>query len=136
MSQNSNNNDIPSKYIMKRMFNKRILSILVGSLVAGKKVEWIVIDINFREKLCDIQNTWYIFMCNYELRKSKKVNLKRTAWKTLRIRIIFAYTYEKSTNSILAAKVKALKNIVVKGNFIQKIIIPTVGGWLFRKVVL
>ena len=57
MSQNSNNNDIPSKYITKRMFNKRILSILVGSLVAGKKVEWIVIDINFREKLCDIQNT-------------------------------------------------------------------------------
>ena len=57
MSQNSNNNDIPSKCIMKRMFNKRILSILVGSLVAGKKVEWIVIDINFREKLCDIQNT-------------------------------------------------------------------------------
>ena len=97
---------------MKRMFNKRILSILVGSLVAGEKVEWIVIDINFREKLCDIQNTWYIFMCNYELQKSKKVNLKRAAWKTLRIRIIFAYTYENSTtiNSILAAKVKALRH--------------------------
>ena len=127
MLQNSSNNEILSKYVYNEtdVWCTEPFWILVGSLVAGKKVEWIVIDINFREK-CVISKILDIFSCaTMSCGRVKKVNLKRAAWKTLRIRIIFAYTYEKSTNSILAAKVKALKNIVVKGNFIQKIIIPS-----------